>query len=201
MQLIISFFIVLRFWLLHYLVKYEMISGNHHWKKIINPHYQIQERRHRYNGPYRSTNDISTNHQQISNTEWIMANRNRWGNLKFCLKTAGVVFVLFFITICAAQVLHAFYQSTALELIRTISSMITYGIFLLIWSLMLYIYCRTPSFYDHIYVKKELKHLFHVMVAFFFVYNIFAVLFGLAMMMFMIQHIFPKYYCIPLFST
>lgn len=174
MQLIITFFILLRFWLLHFSVKYEMIAANHHWKKIINPHYQIQERKPRFNGPYRTTMDSHS----ISNTEWIIANKHKWGNLSFLLKTVGIVFFIFFAAICAAQTLHTFYDSTAFQLIRTLSSMITYGIFLLNWSLLLAIYCRTPQFYDHIYVKKELAHLFYVMAGFFFVYIIFAVLFG-----------------------
>eukprot|EP01083_Nonionella_stella_P056644 149045_1 len=173
MQFVFTFFIVLRFWLLHFSVKYEMISANHHWKKIIDPNYVVQDSRPSMLAQY----GLQTN-EQISHTAWIINNKHTWGNLKFCLKTGGVVFIVLFVTICVSQTLHAFYDANAFQLIRTVSSMITYGIFLLIWSVMLAIYCRTPSFYDHIYVKQELSYLFHLMVGFFFVYIIFAVLFG-----------------------
>ena len=173
-QFTFAFTIVLRFWLLHFSIKYESISSNHAWKQMINPEYVIQEKRTNsyHDRPYPGGN------QHVSNTEWILSNHKRWGNLKFCLKTGGFVFGILFIAICFAQILNAFYHEEAFLLIRNGSSLLTYGIFLLIWSLMLAIYCRTPDFYDHIYIKSEQQHLFHIMVGFFFVYIIFAVIFG-----------------------
>eukprot|EP00484_Ammonia_sp_Unknown_P004325 CAMPEP_0197077876 /NCGR_PEP_ID=MMETSP1384-20130603/212840_1 /TAXON_ID=29189 /ORGANISM="Ammonia sp." /LENGTH=593 /DNA_ID=CAMNT_0042516741 /DNA_START=94 /DNA_END=1875 /DNA_ORIENTATION=- len=174
-QYTLSFCIVLRFWLLHFTVKYEMISVHHHWKKIINPDYQMEERKtkpkHRWNGPSGTGPRAgAVDHEHISNTEWIIANKNRWGNLRFCLKTVGIVFIVLFIAICVAQ--------SRPGTSRIVSSMITYAIFLLMWTLLIAIYCRTPAFYDHIYVRKEIKYLFHIMIMFFFVYILFAFLFG-----------------------
>eukprot|EP01084_Bolivina_argentea_P204186 348659_1 len=93
MQYTFTFFIVLRFWLLHFSVKYEMISSNDHWKKIINPDYIIEEKQKsamfaRYNSYNNSGNGY------ITNTEWIIANKNKWGNLKYCLKTVGILFII-----------------------------------------------------------------------------------------------------------
>lgn len=177
MQFIFAFTIVLRFWLLHFSIKYEMILFNHNWKVIINPDYVVQEKRtNSYpSAPYPANNG---GYDHKSNTKWILSNTKRWGNLRFCLKTVGVGFVILFCAICAAQILHTFYDEQAFQFLRIISSMITYGIFLLIWTIILAIYCRTPDFYDHIYIKQELSHLFHILVGFFFVYIVFAVLFG-----------------------
>ena len=179
-QFIIISTLALRFWLINFRIKFEMMSQNHEWKKIINSKYQQDENHSNIeHSMYNIMNNMQNN---INSTEWILKHKSNYGNHRWCFKRVLIVFIILSMMIVFNEAVH----NSDKELPQIISnwlpfvfSLCIYGTFAILWSILLFLHCRSPQFSDNIFIKKELGYILQTMIFFLFIYIIFIAVFGL----------------------
>lgn len=178
-QFIITSCLTLRFWLINFRIKFEMMSENHEWKKIINSNYQKDEQNNIEHAMFSMMNNMQNT---VNSTEWILKHKSTFGNHRWCFKRALIIFLLLLsMIIFNESVNHSKSLSSQIimEWITILFAFIIYATFGILWSILLFLHCRSPRFSDSIFIKNELGYIIQTMMFFLLVYIIFLAVFGL----------------------